>query len=116
MVSAEQGGLRVSVQAAAVPACLRRTSGHPLRDRDKVFEEFSARVFVDRKVFCIERHHAGLRETLMRRIRVRQSQRGSQCSCGSSFTAWGREFIPRSKARAEFDTAGGHVRQPFVFS
>ena len=77
-------------KAAAARACLTRcVSTLKPRDRDKIFEEYGARFFVDPKSFLyLERHDAGYEETLMRQGFVFQNPNAARsCGCGSSFTA-----------------------------
>jgi len=53
-VSLEQGGLRVGVQGggcSGLSYAMRIDT--QARDRDKVFEEYGARLFVDPRVSCI---------------------------------------------------------------
>ncbi len=75
-VSPEQGGLRVGVQGggcSGLSYAMRLDT--KARDRDKVFEEYGARIFE-------------YEETLMRQGFVFQNPNAARnCGCGSSFTA-----------------------------
>lgn len=89
-VPQETGGLRVGVQGGG---CSGLTYAMRLetqkRDRDKVFEEHGARIFVDPKSYLylnntILEYH----EDLMKQGFVFQNPQASRsCGCGSSFTA-----------------------------
>ena len=59
------------------------------RDRDKVFEEFGARIFVDPKsLLYLNGTTLEYEETLMRQGFVFQNPNAARgCGCGSSFTA-----------------------------
>src|SRR5712664_4089905 len=59
------------------------------RDRDKIFEEFGARLFVDPKSFLyLNGTTLEYEETLMRQGFVFQNPNAARnCGCGSSFTA-----------------------------
>src|SRR5579864_8923893 len=84
------GGLRVGVQGGG---CSGLTYAMRLdtqaRDRDKVFEEHGARVFVDPKSFLyLNGTTLEYEETLMRQGFVFQNPNAARnCGCGSSFTA-----------------------------
>jgi len=89
-VSTNTGGLRVGVQGGG---CSGLTYAMRLetqaRDRDKVFEENGARLFVDPKSY-LYLHDTTLdyQETLMRQGFVFQNPMAARsCGCGSSFTA-----------------------------
>jgi iron-sulfur cluster assembly protein len=89
-VSTDTGGLRVGVQGGG---CSGLTYAMRLetqaRDRDKVFEENGARIFVDPKSY-LYLHDTTLdyQETLMRQGFVFQNPMAARsCGCGSSFTA-----------------------------
>lgn len=83
------GGLRLGVQGGG---CSGLTYAMRLdaqaRDRDKVFEEDGARVFVDPKSYVyLDEVTLDYEETLMRRGFVFQNPRATHsCGCGSSFT------------------------------
>ena len=89
-VPLDQGGLRVGVQGggcSGLSYAMRLDTQS--RDRDKVFEEFGARIFVDPKSLL---YLAGTvleyEETLMRQGFVfRNPNAARSCGCGSSFTA-----------------------------
>src|ERR1700723_2821120 len=89
-VPAESGGLRVGVQGggcSGLSYAMRLDTQS--RDRDKIFEEFGARIFVDPKSLL---YLAGTileyEETLMRQGFVFQNPNAARsCGCGSSFTA-----------------------------
>jgi len=89
-VSAEQGGLRVGVQGggcSGLSYAMRLDT--QARDRDKVFEEFGARIFVDPKsLLYLSGTVLEYEETLMRQGFVFQNPNAARsCGCGSSFTA-----------------------------
>jgi iron-sulfur cluster assembly protein len=89
-VSTEQGGLRVGVQGggcSGLSYAMRIDT--QARDRDKVFEEFGARIFVDPKSFLyLNGTTLDFEETLMRQGFVLQNPNAERsCGCGSSFTA-----------------------------
>ena len=89
-VSPEQGGLRVGVRGggcSGLSYAMRLDT--KARDRDKVFEENGARVFVDPKSFLyLDNTTLDYEETLMRQGFVFQNPAASRsCGCGSSFTA-----------------------------
>jgi iron-sulfur cluster assembly protein len=89
-VSPEQGGLRVGVQGggcSGLSYAMRIDT--QARDRDKVFEEFGARIFVDPKSFLyLNGTTLDFEETLMRQGFVLQNPNAARsCGCGSSFTA-----------------------------
>jgi len=89
-VPAETGGLRVGVQGggcSGLSYAMRLET--QARDRDKVFEEHGARLFVDPKSY-LYLHDTTLewQEDLMRRGFVFQNPNAARsCGCGSSFTA-----------------------------
>lgn len=89
-VPADSGGLRVGVQGGG---CSGLTYAMRLetrsRDRDKVFEEYGARLFVDPKSFLyLSNTTLDFEETLLRQGFVFQNPQASRsCGCGSSFTA-----------------------------
>jgi len=89
-VSAESGGLRVGVQGGG---CSGLTYAMRLetqaRDRDKVFEEYGARIFVDPKSYLyLNNTTLDFQEDLMRQGFVfHNPQAARSCGCGSSFTA-----------------------------
>jgi len=89
-VPAEQGGLRVGVQGggcSGLSYAMRLDT--QARDRDKVFEEFGARIFVDPKsLLYLNGTTLEYEETLMRQGFVFQNPNAARnCGCGSSFTA-----------------------------
>ena len=89
-VSLEQGGLRVGVQGggcSGLSYAMRLDTQS--RDRDKVFEEFGARIFVDPKsLLYLNGTTLEYEETLMRQGFVFQNPNAARnCGCGSSFTA-----------------------------
>jgi iron-sulfur cluster assembly protein len=84
------GGLRVGVQGggcSGLSYAMRLDTQS--RDRDKVFEENGARLFVDSKSYLYLRDTTlDYEETLMRQGFVFQNPQASRsCGCGSSFTA-----------------------------
>jgi iron-sulfur cluster assembly protein len=89
-VPAETGGLRVGVQGGG---CSGLTYAMRLdtqqRERDKVFEENGARIFVDPKSYLyLNNTTLDYHEDLMRQGFVFQNpQAARSCGCGSSFTA-----------------------------
>jgi iron-sulfur cluster assembly protein len=89
-VAVEQGGLRVGVQGggcSGLSYAMRLDS--QARDRDKVFEEFGARIFVDPKsLLYLNGTTLDYEETLMRQGFVFVNPNAARsCGCGSSFTA-----------------------------
>jgi iron-sulfur cluster assembly protein len=89
-VSRELGGLRVGVQGggcSGLSYAMRLDA--QARDRDKVFEEFGARIFVDAKsLLYLNGTTLEYEETLMRQGFVFQNPNAERsCGCGSSFTA-----------------------------
>lgn len=89
-VSLELGGLRVGVQGggcSGLSYAMRLDT--QARDRDKVFEEFGARIFVDPKSFLyLNGTTLEYENTLMRQGFVFQNPNAARnCGCGSSFTA-----------------------------
>jgi iron-sulfur cluster assembly protein len=89
-VSPETGGLRVGVQGggcSGLSYAMRLDT--QARDRDKVFEAFGARIFVDRKsLLYLNGTTLEYEETLMRQGFVFQNPNAERsCGCGSSFTA-----------------------------
>ena len=89
-VSPEQGGLRLGIQGggcSGLSYAMRLDT--QARDRDKVFEEFGARLFVDPKSFLyLNGTTLEYEETLMRQGFVFQNPNAARnCGCGSSFTA-----------------------------
>jgi iron-sulfur cluster assembly protein len=89
-VSPELGGLRVGVQGggcSGLSYAMRLDS--QARDRDKIFEEFGARIFVDPKsLLYLNGTTLEYEETLMRQGFVFQNPNAARnCGCGSSFTA-----------------------------
>jgi iron-sulfur cluster assembly protein len=89
-VSPETGGLRVGVQGggcSGLSYAMRLDT--QARDRDKVFEEFGARIFVDPKsLLYLNGTTLEYEDTLMRQGFVFQNPNAARsCGCGSSFTA-----------------------------
>ena len=89
-VAAETGGLRVGVQGggcSGLSYAMRLDTQS--RDRDKIFEEFGARLFVDPKsLLYLNGTILEYEETLMRQGFVFQNPNAARsCGCGSSFTA-----------------------------
>ena len=89
-VSAETGGLRVGVQGggcSGLSYAMRLDTR--ARDRDKIFEEYGARVFVDPKsLLYLGGTTLDYEDTLMRQGFVFQNPNAERnCGCGSSFTA-----------------------------
>jgi len=89
-VSPDVGGLRVGVQGggcSGLSYAMRLDT--QARDRDKIFEEFGARIFVDPKSFLyLDGTTLEYEETLMRQGFVFQNPNAARnCGCGSSFTA-----------------------------
>jgi len=89
-VSPEVGGLRVGVQGggcSGLSYAMRLDT--QARDRDKIFEAFGARVFVDAKsLLYLNGTTLEYEETLMRQGFVFQNPNAARnCGCGSSFTA-----------------------------
>jgi len=89
-VSPEKGGLRVGVQGggcSGLSYAMRLDT--QARDRDRVFEEFGARIFVDPKsLLYLNGTTLEYEETLMRQGFVFQNPNATRsCGCGSSFTA-----------------------------
>lgn len=89
-VSPESGGLRVGVQGggcSGLSYAMRLDT--QARDRDKVFEAFGARIFVDPKsLLYLNGTTLEYEETLMRQGFVFQNPNAARnCGCGSSFTA-----------------------------
>jgi iron-sulfur cluster assembly protein len=89
-VPAESGGLRVGVQGGG---CSGLTYAMRLetqaRDRDKVFEENGARLFVDAKSYLyLNNTTLDYLEDLMKQGFVFHNPQATRsCGCGSSFTA-----------------------------
>jgi len=89
-VSAQSGGLRVGVQGggcSGLSYAMRLDT--QARDRDKIFEEFGARIFVDPKsLLYLNGTILEYEDTLMRQGFVFQNPNAARsCGCGSSFTA-----------------------------
>lgn len=86
----ESGGLRVGVQGGG---CSGLTYAMRLetqaRNRDKIFEEYGARLFVDLKSYLyLNNTTLDYQETLMRQGFVFENPQATRsCGCGSSFTA-----------------------------
>jgi iron-sulfur cluster assembly protein len=89
-VSPEQGGLRVGVQGGGCSGLsYAMRLDRQARDRDKIFEEHGARLFVDPKsLLYLSGTTLEYEETLMRQGFVFQNPNAARsCGCGSSFTA-----------------------------
>jgi iron-sulfur cluster assembly protein len=89
-VAPDVGGLRVGVQGggcSGLSYAMRLDT--QARDRDKVFEAFGARIFVDPKSFLyLNGTTLDYEETLMRQGFVFINPNAERsCGCGSSFTA-----------------------------
>jgi iron-sulfur cluster assembly protein len=89
-VSPETGGLRVGVQGggcSGLSYAMRLDT--QARPRDRVFEEFGARVFVDPKsLLYLNGTTLDYEETLMRQgFLFLNPNAARSCGCGSSFTA-----------------------------
>jgi iron-sulfur cluster assembly protein len=89
-VSPETGGLRVGIQGggcSGLSYAMRLDT--QARDRDKVFAEFGARLFVDPKsLLYLNGTTLDYEETLMRQGFVFVNPNAARsCGCGSSFTA-----------------------------
>ena len=89
-VHAESGGLRIGVQGggcSGLSYAMRLET--QARDRDKVFEEHGARLFVDSKSFLyLNDTTLDYEESLIRQGFVFQNPNAARsCGCGSSFTA-----------------------------
>jgi len=89
-VPADSGGLRVGVQGggcSGLSYAMRLET--QARNRDKVFEENGARLFVDPKSYLfLVNTTLDYQETLMREGFVFQNPQATRsCGCGSSFTA-----------------------------
>jgi iron-sulfur cluster assembly protein len=89
-VTVETGGLRVGVQGGGCSGLTyaMRLETHA-RDRDKVFEEYGARLFVDPKSYLyLNDTTLDYQEDLMRQGFVFHNPAATRsCGCGSSFTA-----------------------------
>jgi len=89
-VPAETGGLRVGVQGggcSGLSYAMRLET--QARDRDKIFEEYGARVFVDPKsLLYLGGTTLDYEVTVIRQGFVFQNPNAARnCGCGSSFTA-----------------------------
>jgi len=89
-VPVDSGGLRLGVQGggcSGLSYAMRLET--QARDRDQVFEENGARIFVDPKSYLyLANTTLDYEETLMRRGFVFQNPAATRsCGCGSSFTA-----------------------------
>jgi len=88
-VPAQTGGLRLGVQGGGCSGLTyaMRLEAQP-RDRDQVFEQHGARVFVDAKSYTyLENITLDFQVTLMRQGFVFQNPQASRtCGCGTSFT------------------------------
>ena len=85
----EGGGLRIGVQGGG---CSGLTYAMRLetqaRNRDQIFEEYGARLFVDPKSYLyLNNSTLDYQETLMRQGFVFENPQATRsCGCGSSFT------------------------------
>ena len=89
-VPAEQGGLRVGVQGggcSGLSYAMRLDT--QARDRDKIFEEFGARIFVDPKsLLYLNGMTLDYQESLMQSGFVFDNPNAKKaCGCGTSFSA-----------------------------
>lgn len=88
-LSLEVGGLRLGVQGGGCSGLsyAMRLEAQP-RERDKVFEAFGARIFVDPKSFVyLSGTTLDFENTLMRQGFLFQNPNATRsCGCGSSFT------------------------------
>ena len=89
-VPAETGGLRVGVQGggcSGLSYAMRLET--QARDRDKIFEEYGARIFVDPKsLLYLGGTTLDYEVTVIRQGFVFQNPNAARnCGCGSSFTA-----------------------------
>jgi len=88
-VPVDQGGLRLGVQGGGCSGLsyAMRLEAQP-RERDKVFEQHGARIFVDPKSLqYLNGTTLEFEETLMRQGFVFQNPNAARsCGCGSSFT------------------------------
>ena len=88
-VSGDAGGLRLGVQGggcSGLSYAMRLET--EARDRDNVFEEYGARVFVDPKSYVyLDDTTIDYEETLMRQGFVFQNPQATKsCGCGTSFS------------------------------
>ena len=89
-VSPDAGGLRVGVQGGGCSGLSYAMRLEPkARERDKVFEEHGARIFVDPKSFLyLNGTTLDYEVTVIRQGFVFQNPNAERnCGCGSSFTA-----------------------------
>lgn len=89
-VPIDSGGLRIGVQGGGCSGLTYAMRLEPqARDRDKVFEEHGARLFVDPKSYLyLANTTLDYQEDLMRQGFVFQNPQATRsCGCGSSFTA-----------------------------
>ncbi len=89
-VPSDSGGLRLGVQGggcSGLSYAMRLET--QARDRDQIFEENGARIFVDPKSYLyLANTTLDYEDTLMRRGFVFQNPAATRnCGCGSSFTA-----------------------------
>ena len=89
-VSPETGGLRLGVQGggcSGLSYAMRLEA--QARDRDKIFEEHGARIFVDAKSFLyLSGTTLDYEMTVLRQGFIFQNPNAARnCGCGSSFTA-----------------------------
>ncbi len=88
-VPADSGGLRVGVQGGGCSGLTyaMRLETQP-RDRDKVFEAYGARLFIDPKSYLyLDNTTLDYKEDLIRQGFVFQNPNATRsCGCGSSFT------------------------------
>ena len=88
-VPGQAGGLRLGVQGggcSGLSYAMRLETES--RDRDNVFEEFGARVFVDPKSYVyLDNTTVDYEDTLMRQGFVFQNPQATKsCGCGTSFS------------------------------
>ena len=88
-LTADKGGLRLGVQGGGCSGLsyAMRIEEQP-RERDNIFEEFGARIFVDpRSLEYLKGTTLEYEETLMRQGFVFQNPNATRsCGCGTSFT------------------------------
>lgn len=88
-LTADKGGLRLGVQGGGCSGLsyAMRIEEQP-RERDNIFEEFGARIFVDpRSLEYLKGTTLEYEETLMRQGFVFQNPNAARsCGCGTSFT------------------------------
>src|ERR1700693_422995 len=110
-VSPQEGGLRVGVQGggcSGLSYAMRLDT--KARDRDKIFEEYGARIFVDPKsLLYLNGTILEYEETLMRQGFVFQNPNAARnCGCGSSFTALAWRSFPKINETAWSPSISAH--------